>query len=79
MSPGWLAALVLTIARETGWSEQYIAEELPLARAYQYEHVALVLHGNECQADSDASAIPSLQQQLAEIRKCSPCSLIPED
>jgi hypothetical protein len=30
---------VMSIARETGWTERYILEELPLSRFLLYKHV----------------------------------------
>lgn len=33
--------MVYAIAKDTGWSEQYILWHLPLARALQYYHCAL--------------------------------------
>lgn len=33
-----MASLVIMLARETGWSEQFILFELPLSRALQYRH-----------------------------------------
>ena len=41
IEPAGLAALVWSIAAQTGWPEHFIAWELPLVRAVQYRHCAL--------------------------------------
>lgn len=40
---------MLVVASKTGWSEDYIRWELPLARGYGYYHAARVLEGERCQ------------------------------
>jgi hypothetical protein len=45
MEPGQTASMVFTLARETGWPEQYILWQLPLHRALAYQHAALCAHG----------------------------------
>lgn len=37
--------MVFTLARETGWPENYILWQLPLHRAMAYQHAALRSHG----------------------------------
>jgi hypothetical protein len=37
--------LTFTLAKETGWSEQFILWELPMSRALQYYHAALWTNG----------------------------------
>jgi hypothetical protein len=37
--------VVYTIARDTGWSEEFILWQLPLPRALQYYHCALQAAG----------------------------------
>jgi hypothetical protein len=44
IEPVWTASFVFTLARETGWPEQFIVWELPLARLLQYQHCALRAH-----------------------------------
>ena len=41
LNPGWLASAVFTIAKDTGWSEDFIIWRLPMARALQYYHCSL--------------------------------------
>lgn len=36
---------MLTLARETGWTEEHILWRVPLTRALQYYHGALFYHG----------------------------------
>ncbi len=36
-----MASAVYTIAKDTGWSENFIVWKLPMARALQYYHCAL--------------------------------------
>lgn len=38
LQPGRLAALALSVHRETGWSEGFVQESLPLCRLLQYAH-----------------------------------------
>jgi hypothetical protein len=49
------------IARETGWSERYILEELPYARGVQYMHAILRANDIPCfylsDRENDARAI----------------------
>jgi len=40
-----VATLVLTLARETGWTEEHILWKVPLTRALQYYHGALWYNG----------------------------------
>ncbi len=41
LNPGWLASAVYTIAKDTGWREEFIIWKLPMARALQYYHCSL--------------------------------------
>lgn len=41
----WLASYVITLANVTGWTEDFILWELPLARGHQYNHAALINAG----------------------------------
>ena len=41
LEPGWTASIVFTLARETGWPEEFLVWQLPLPRALQYYHCAL--------------------------------------
>ncbi|MEQ1862329.1 MAG: hypothetical protein ABMA13_20615 [Chthoniobacteraceae bacterium] len=36
-----MASFVITLARETGWSEDFILNVLPMSRALQYRHCIL--------------------------------------
>lgn len=54
---------MLTLASETGWSEEFIFSELPLARALQYRHVILRRRGFWTLAPSEAP-----QNQLAKLK-----------
>lgn len=38
LTPPRLAAIALTVHRETGWSEAFVQEDLPLCRLLQYAH-----------------------------------------
>jgi hypothetical protein len=38
-------ALTFTLAKETGWTENFILWELPMSRALQYYHAALWSNG----------------------------------
>lgn len=38
----------MSIASETGWSESYILEELPLARLYSYVHAIYTRYDIPC-------------------------------
>jgi hypothetical protein len=39
--PHWCASLIFSLAKETGWPERFIFEELPLARVWAYRHALL--------------------------------------
>jgi len=36
---------VVTLASQTGWSEEFILFELPLARGFQYQHCVWRMNG----------------------------------
>lgn len=40
-----MAAYVITLASHTGWAEEFILWELPLARGLQYQHACLCAEG----------------------------------
>ena len=46
--PGWKATYVLVIAAKSGWSEEFIRWDLPLARGMAYYHAARLLDGEKC-------------------------------
>ena len=61
MAPGWMPSFILTLARETGWSETDILN-LPMETALEYYHAALWANG--------AWTVPpsqSVAQQLASV------------
>jgi hypothetical protein len=37
--------MVFAVAKETGWSERFIAWELPMIRALEYHHASLWIAG----------------------------------
>jgi hypothetical protein len=37
----WICDFVIMLAKETGWSEEFIFVSLPLSRALQYRHAIL--------------------------------------
>ena len=52
--------MVFTIAKDTGWSEEFIIWKLPLVRALQYYHCAL-------QSANLWTLEPTTEQTLAEL------------
>jgi len=52
--------VVYTLARDTGWSEEYIIWDLPIVRALQYYHCAL-------QNANLWTLEPTTEQTLAEL------------
>lgn len=58
-----MASFVLTLARETGWTEQFILYDLPLSRALQYRHAILRAAGYWTLAPHAAP-----QQQWAKLK-----------
>jgi hypothetical protein len=36
---------VITLASQTGWSEEFILDELPLSRGFQYQHCIWRMNG----------------------------------
>lgn len=55
--------MAFMLARETGWSEQFIVWELPFSRFLQYRHCAL--RGNDVWT-VPLSAAPKLQASAVE-------------
>jgi hypothetical protein len=49
----------LDLAKETGWSEKFILEELPITRGWQYRHAILRSHGVQTFFIADESDIQS--------------------
>jgi hypothetical protein len=54
--------MVFTVAKETGWSERFIAWDLPIVRALEYYHAALWANGvwtvrHERSAEEDLAMI----------------------
>lgn len=47
-----MASYVIGLAMNTGWSEEFILWELPLARGLQYQHAALYANGAKTVATS---------------------------
>jgi hypothetical protein len=60
MPPAWVASYVIGLAMNTGWDEQYILWELPLARGLQYQHAALYANG--------AKTVPSGEAMEDQLR-----------
>jgi len=40
-----VASYVITLASQTGWTEEFILNELPLARGFQYQHCIWRMNG----------------------------------
>lgn len=58
-----MASYVIGLAMNSGWTEQFILEELPLSKGLQYLHAALYANG--------AKTIPTeagMERQLDDIR-----------
>ncbi len=55
--PVWEALYVIGISSRTGWTEDYIRHELPLARGYAYYHAVRALDGERCRWPGRESAI----------------------
>jgi hypothetical protein len=47
---------VLVIASKTGWPEDFIRWQLPLARGFPYYHAARLLEGENCRWPARASS-----------------------
>ena len=62
MSPAWPASYVVGLAKNTGWSEQFILWELPLSKGLQYQHAALYAAGVKTVPSSEG-----LDKSFAEI------------
>jgi hypothetical protein len=55
--PGWKATYILVIAAKSGWSEEFIRWELPLARGNAYYHAARVMDGERCRWPGGGGAV----------------------
>jgi hypothetical protein len=70
VGPGWAESFVLTLARETGWSEDFILRRIPMSKALKYWHAAVWGQGawttKETHADPEQRA--SVEELLAAVR-----------
>ena len=70
MGPGWAESFVLTLARETGWSEDFILRRISMSKALKYWHAAIWGQGawttKEVHAATEQRA--SVEQLLAQVR-----------
>lgn len=65
--PCWEAQYIIVIASKTGWSEDYIRWQLPLARGLAYYHAARLLDGEDCRwpnARSKAADTSTLRDRI---------------
>lgn len=51
------ALYVLRIASKSGWPEDYIRHQLPLARGWAYYHAACLLDGERCRWPGTSSGV----------------------
>jgi hypothetical protein len=52
----------VTLARETGWSETFILDEIPMSRALRYWHAAIWINGAKTTKNREPEA-----KKLAQI------------
>ena len=57
-----MASYIIGLAYNTGWSEQFILWDMPLARGLQYQHAALCIAGAETVHTAE-----SLERELDEV------------
>jgi hypothetical protein len=48
-----VASYVITLASQTGWTEDFILNELPLSRGFQYQHCIWRMNGISTEWGSD--------------------------
>ncbi|NBW10685.1 MAG: hypothetical protein EBR82_21935 [Caulobacteraceae bacterium] len=48
-----MASYVITLASQTGWTEDFILNELPLARGFQYQHCIWRMNGISTEWSAD--------------------------
>ncbi|NDC18699.1 MAG: hypothetical protein EBZ87_00305 [Microbacteriaceae bacterium] len=48
-----MASYVITLASQTGWTESFILNDLPLARGFQYQHCIWRMNGIPTEWGSD--------------------------
>jgi len=58
---------VLTLARETGWTEDYIMRRAPLARLMRYYHAALWINGAWTVKPSGPQAMQTVDELLRTV------------
>jgi hypothetical protein len=46
---------VITLASQTGWSEEFILNELPLSRGFQYQHCIWIMNGIKTEWGTDVA------------------------
>ena len=58
---------MLTLARETGWAEDYILMRAPLARLMRYYHAALWINGAWTVKPSGPKAVETVDELLRSV------------
>ena len=65
--PEWCESFIITLARETGWTEKFLMEA-PLAKLMRYYHAALWVNGAWTRKSASKDKVATVEEMLANFK-----------